>query len=111
MKPFSISAIALAATLWLAPVRAQQPATHDQHQPGQAAPQGSHMMDQDTMMSDMKAADARLETMVRKMNAAQGEEKIGAMQDVLNELVQNQVAMHRHMAMMHDHMMSQMPPK
>jgi hypothetical protein len=29
----------------------------------------------------------------------------------LIELVQNQVDMHRHMSMMHDHMVSQMPHK
>jgi len=33
------------------------------------------------------------------------------MQALLTELVKNQVDMHRHMAMMHDHMMSQMSPK
>ena len=37
--------------------------------------------------------------------------KVAAMQALLTELVKNQVDMHRHMAMMHDHMMSQMPPK
>lgn len=68
-------------------------------------------MDHDKMMADMKAADARLESLAQKMQSAQGEEKIRAMQDVLDELVKNQVSMHRQMAMMHEHMMSQMPRK
>jgi hypothetical protein len=33
------------------------------------------------------------------------------MQELLGELVRNQVDMHHHMSMMHDHMMSQMPHK
>jgi hypothetical protein len=33
------------------------------------------------------------------------------MQELLTELVQNQVDMHRQISTMHDHMMSQMPHK
>jgi hypothetical protein len=47
--------------------------------------------------------------MTAKMQSAQGEAKVLAMQDVVNELVKNQVDMHRHMAMMHGHMMESSP--
>jgi signal transduction histidine kinase len=63
------------------------------------------------MMSDMKAADARLEALVQTMKSASGDDKVRAMQELLTELVQNQVDMHGQMSMMHDHMMSQMPHK
>ena len=63
------------------------------------------------MMADMKAADARLEALVQTMKSASGNDKVRAMQELLTELVQNQVDMHRQMSMMHDHMMSQMPHK
>ena len=68
-------------------------------------------MDHDKMMADMKAADARLEAIAQTMKAARGDDRIGAMQALLSELVKNQVDMHHHMAMMHDHMMSQMGHK
>jgi hypothetical protein len=45
------------------------------------------------------------------MESTKGPEKVLAMQDVVSELVKNQVDMHRHMAMMHEGMMSQMPHK
>ena len=45
------------------------------------------------------------------MKSASGNDKVRAMQELVTELVQNQVDMHRHMAMMHEHMMSQMPHK
>jgi hypothetical protein len=45
------------------------------------------------------------------MTSARGDDKVAAIQALLTELVKNQVDMHREMAMMHDHMMSQMPPK
>ena len=65
----------------------------------------------DKMMADMKAADARLEALAQTMTSGRGDDKVAAMQAILTELVKNQVDMHRHMAMMHDHMMSQMSHK
>ena len=62
-------------------------------------------------MSDMKAADARLEALVQTMKSASGNDKVRAMQELLIDLVQNQVDVHRQMSLMHDHMMSQMPHK
>jgi hypothetical protein len=43
--------------------------------------------------------------------ASLANDKVRAMQELVTELVQNQVDMHRQMAMMHEHMMSQMPHK
>lgn len=106
-----VGGVALSAVVFLAPVRAQQPAPQ-QHEHTAQAPKGSGMgmMDQ-KMMADMKAADARLQSLVEQMKSAQGDARITAMQTLLTELVQNEVTMHQHMAMMHEHMMSQMPPK
>jgi hypothetical protein len=62
-------------------------------------------------MADIKAVDARLEALALTMKSARGDDKIRAMQDLLTELVQNQVAMHRQMSMIGEHVMSQMPRK
>jgi len=109
MRLIPIAAVAIAAGLFLAPVRAQQaPPKAPEH--SVPTPQAG-MMDHDKMMADMKAVDARLEALAQTMTAARGDDKVAAMQALLTELVENQVDMHRHMAMMHDHMMSQMPHK
>ena len=110
MKLIPVAAFALAAGLFLAPLRAQQaPPQAPEH--SMPMPQAGGMMDHDKMMAGMKAADARLEALAQTMTSARGDEKVAAMQALLTELVKNQVDMHRHMAMMHDHMMSQMPHK
>jgi hypothetical protein len=110
MRLIPIAAVAIATAILLAPVRAQQePPKTPQH--SMPTPRVGGMMDHDKMMADMKAADARLEALAQTMTSARGDDKVAAMQALLTELVKNQVDMHRHMAMMHDHMMSQMPPK
>ena len=110
MRLIPIGAVAIAAGLLFVPVRAQQaPPNASEH--SMPKPQAGGVMDHDTMMADMKAADARLEALAQTMTSARGDDKVAAMQAVLTELVKNQVDMHRHMAMMHDHMMSQMPHK
>jgi hypothetical protein len=123
MRLFSIAAtVAIATVLFLAPGRAQQPATpqtapSQPHEHGATTPQGrgmmdhGKMMDHEKMMAEMKAADSRLEGLAHMMNTLEGDGKIRAMQDVLNELVKNQATMHQHMAMMHEHMMSEMMPR
>lgn len=111
MKLFPIGAVLVAAFLALAPARAQQAAAHEQHQHDQTTAPKSGMMDHDKMMADMKAADARLQALADTMRSAQGDEKVRAIENVVSELVKNQIDMHQHMAMMHEHMMSQMPKK
>jgi len=105
-----MAAFAIVAGLFLAPVRAQQaaPKAPEHSMP---TPQAGAMMDHDKMMADMNAADARLEALAQRMTSAPGDDKVAAMQPLLTELVKNQVDMHRHMGMMHDHMLSQMQHK
>ena len=112
MRLFNLAApIAVAGVLLLAPAHAQQPPAPSKPNPSQTMPQRGGMMDHAKMMADMKEADARLEALSAKMKAAQGPEKIQAMQDVVSELVKNQLDMHHHMSMMHENMMSQTPHK
>lgn len=110
MRLLTIAAFAVTAGLFLAPVRAQQAAPKAPEH-NMSTPQAGGMMDHDKMMADMKAADARLATLVQTMTSARGDDKVAAIQALLTELVSNQVDMHRQMALMHDHMMSQMPRK
>jgi hypothetical protein len=105
-----MATFAISAGLFLAPVSAQQ-ATPKAPEHSMPMPPSGGMMNHDKMMSDMKAADARLEALAQAMKSASGNDKVRAMQELLTEIVQNQVDMHRQMSMMHDHMMSQMPHK
>ena len=54
------------------------------------------------MMSAMKAADAKLDGLMKDMNAATGEAKVSAMAQVVTELVRQQQAVHQRMVSM-DH--------
>ena len=56
------------------------------------------------MMADMKAADAKLDALVKEMNAATGNAKINAVAAVINELVRQHKAMEAHMDQMHENM-------
>ena len=60
------------------------------------------------MMTDMKAADAKLDELVNAMNAATGEAKVSAMGQVVGELVRQQKTMHEHMGTMDQQMMMRM---
>ena len=57
------------------------------------------------MMAQMQAGDARLDALVKDMNAAKGEAKVDAVAAVVTELVTQQKAMHGHMGQMHQMMM------
>ena len=57
------------------------------------------------MMADIKAADLKLEELVKDMNGATGEAKIAAIAQVVNELVRQQRTMHEHMGTMDQQMM------
>ena len=57
------------------------------------------------MMAEMKAADARLDALVKAMNTAAGDAKTNAIAAVVNELVAEHKRMHAHMGEMHQHMM------
>ena len=101
-----------------APGAQQQPAAGSvdgakSSQPGRGGP-GSTMMGQDMMamrqkmMADDKAADARLQPLLDKMNAAKGEAKVEAMAAVVNELIRQRTTMHAQMGQMSQMMMNQM---
>ena len=94
----------LSGLLWFAPLKAQQHTMPGQ----QVTPPTSATMDVNKMMADMQASDAKLEALATKMKSAQGQAKVLAMQDVVDQLVQNQLEMHRHMMM---HMMKGSAPK
>ncbi len=110
MKLFPIAAFAIVTSLLLVPAGAQQ-ATPEAHEHTTPTPQAAGTMDHDKMMASIKAADARLEALVQAMKSASAIDKVGVMQELLAALVANQVETHRHMSMMHDHMMSQTPHK
>jgi hypothetical protein len=57
------------------------------------------------MMADAKAGDARLDALVKEMNAATGGAKVDAVAAVVNELARQHKAMHGHMGEMHEQMM------
>ena len=83
---------------------AQNPApqgTTPQPQPGMADMMKMH----EQMMAEMKVGDAKLDALVKDMNAAAGDAKVNAMAAVVNELVRQQKAMHERMGQMHQQMM------
>jgi hypothetical protein len=57
------------------------------------------------MMAQMQAGDARLDALVKDMNAAKGDVKVDAVAAVVTELVTQHKAMHGHMGQMHQMMM------
>ena len=78
--------------------------------PPQAQPQSQSSMQgmmkmHEQMMAEMKATDAKLDALVKDMNAATGEAKVKAMSAVVTELVSQQKAMHERMGQMHQQMM------
>lgn len=91
---FIIAVITLSG--WEAgPAQAQQP----------AAPAMNNCPMCQQMMADMTAAGAKLDGLVKEMNAAKGEAKIDALAVVVTELVAQQKTMHRQVGEMHQHMM------
>lgn len=83
----------------------------EQNPPAQpsAAQQSQSMQDMmkmhEQMMAQMKAAGAKLDALVKEMNAARGNAKVDATAAVVTELVQQHRSMHEHMEQMHQQMM------
>jgi hypothetical protein len=75
----------------------------------QAAQAPSNMQDMmkmhEQMMAEMKAADSRLDALVKDMNAATGDAKVNTIATVVTELVRQQKSMHDRMGQMHQQMM------
>ena len=66
------------------------------------------MADHEKMMTEMKAADDRLDDLVAKMNAASGTDKADATAAVINEMVTQRRTMRDGMMKMQDGMMAHM---
>jgi hypothetical protein len=75
--------------------------TTPQPQPGMADMMKMH----EQMMAEMKAGDAKLDALVKDMNAAAGDARVNATAAVVDELVRQQRAMHERMGQMHQQMM------
>jgi hypothetical protein len=73
--------------------------------PGQAPSMQSMMKMHEQTMAQMKASEAKLDALVKSMNAASGDAKVDAIAAVVNELVSQHKAMHAHMDQMHQQMM------
>jgi hypothetical protein len=104
----TVYAISVSTAKVAAEPQQNQPSTssaqHEHDQPSQAGIADMMKMHQQ-MMAEMKAADAKLDQLLSRMNAATGDAKTSAMADVVNELSRQQKAMHERMGTMHDHMM------
>jgi ElaB/YqjD/DUF883 family membrane-anchored ribosome-binding protein len=106
-----ITAVCLVGTV---PVRtsaqgAQAPAVEAQHDHSQPSPAGADQMPaMRQMMADIKAADARLDALLKDLGAANGDARIALLTKIVTELVQQQKTMHQHMAAMHGQMMPMM---
>lgn len=87
---------------------AQATATATQ-QTGQGMQMGMSMQDMmkmhEKMMADMKAEQAKLDELVKKMNSATGDAKLGVMAELLTEIVRDHRTMGERMDTMHQHMM------
>jgi hypothetical protein len=95
----------------LAAARSQQTQSPTPSPPAGQPPQATMaemMKRHQQMMADIKAADLKLEELVKDMNAATGEAKIAAIAQVVNELVRQQKTMHEHMGTMDQQMMMRM---
>jgi hypothetical protein len=96
--------LTLAAFICLAVAAAQSGSSAQTAPPQQPNMQEMAKM-HEQMMADMKAGDAKLDALVKEMNAAEGESKVNAVAAVVNELVRQHRAMHGRMGEMHRHMM------
>lgn len=67
-----------------------------QADPAQAGPGSQRAL----MMAAMDSLNRRLDSLVVRMNRADGSQKVRAMADVINELVAQRKGMHQHMHMM-----------
>jgi hypothetical protein len=88
-----------------AAVRAAGPVQQSAQGTQMGMPMQDMMKMHEKMMADMKASQAKLDDLAKKMNSATGEAKVSAMAELLNELVRDHRMMGDHMGTMHQHMM------
>ena len=107
----ALAALVLSAHI----VAAQQPAPPRQPDRRPSGMTGRAGMAAQLQMMD--SLNARLDTLVSRMNGATGNRKVTAMADVINELVAQRKAMHEHMRQMMEsrkgmmHMMGEPAPE
>ena len=100
LRDVRLGGVLVAAAVTAIPAHGWQvsPEEHAKHHPGaQATPAPAP---QAKGMAGMKEAGAKLEALVAKMNAAQGQAKVDAMAELLPALVQQHQAMHGGMEQM-----------
>ena len=103
-----------AATLWAQQPTAPPPAAQKMEMQGKPGMMEEKMMDESMMahhkemMAKMEAMDARLDDLVKKMNAATGSRKTDAVAAVVNELDAQRKQMREHMMAMQPEMMKHM---
>jgi hypothetical protein len=86
-----------------APQGSSQPSAQSSAQtPGMPGMMKMH----EQMLAQMKAGDAKLDALVKDMNAATGDAKVAAIAAVVTELAAQNKSMHQHMGEMHQQMMS-----
>ena len=114
LRYFRIGGVLMAVAATSVPAHGWQasPDEHAKHHPaapaGQAAPAPQATpAPRTTGMAGMKDAGARLDELVAKMNAAQGQAKVDAIAELLTALVQQHQSMHGGMG----EMMSKMKHK
>lgn len=98
----SLAVIACASFVTVAVTARDQVAQSAQPTP---SGMGDMMKMHEKMMAEMKAADARLDALVKTMNAAVDDAETKAIAAVVNELVAQHKRMHTHMNEMHQQMM------
>ena len=114
MKIIRLGAALAALVLSAHIVAAQQPAPPHQPDRRPSGVTGPAAMAAQLQMMD--SLNARLDTLVSRMNRATGNRKVTAMADVLNELVAQRKVMHEHMRQMMEsrkgmmHMMGEPAP-
>ena len=102
-----LSGVLLTVALTISPADGQQASAeeHAEHHPDQQAQKAGM-----TGMN-MAASNARLDELVKKMNAAQGQAKVDAIAELLTALVQTHKGMHADMSQMMSNMHGGQPPR
>jgi hypothetical protein len=109
-----VSFFGAAVTLWAQQPTPPPPAAQKMEMPGKPGMMDEMKMDESMMahhkemMAKMEAMDARLDELVKKMNAAKGSKKADAVAAVVNELVAQRKQMREHMMAMQPEMMKHM---
>ena len=115
--PVLLVSLVGAVTLWaqqptpLPPPAAQKMKMEMPGKPGmmdEKMMEDSMMAHHKEMMAKMEAMDARVDELVKTMNAATGSKKTNAVAAVINELVAQRKQMREHMMAMHPEMMKHM---